>query len=105
MGRSEYRPGIEYTRSYDHIGSFGDQLGCCHFAALNILASDLPIDDEIASFDPTEALHRLVERSARKRFSGNDETNSSLSVGLLCASGSPANDQSRCASQCVPSPH
>jgi hypothetical protein len=58
------------------------------------LASPAALDDEIASLDPPEPPHRLVEPAARERLPGDNETDMG-GLWRLLRNGAPAGGRGR----------
>src|SRR5262249_24825325 len=82
----------------DDIWVCRNQLGSGRLAPLRVFAGNTSLDDEVASLDPAEPPHFLVEPPARRRLPSDDETDMGALVRLLRA-GAPADGRSRRAEQ------
>ena len=72
--QSMYRLRVARAGCDDDIGFCSDQLGGVGFARRRVFAGDTALDAEIASLDPAEVPHGLVEMTARPRLAGDDKT-------------------------------
>src|SRR6516225_1279006 len=99
-----HRQRVDDASGHDDIGICRNQLGGSRLASLRVLAGHPAVDDEIASLDPAEPPHGLVEPLARKCIAGNDEADMAGLRRLLRA-GSPADSRYRRAEQHIAAPH
>ena len=100
-GQSMHRQSVDNASGDDDIRVCRDQLGGGSLALLRVLAGHPALDDEIASLDPAEPPHGLIEPGTRKRLSPSDNESDAGALWRLLRSSAPAGGRTRCAEQYI----